>query len=195
MVDGHCRRKPVVLDVDDVHPAIGHDFREAHQRAGRIVQRHLYPRVAVREGEPLADDAREQVDVEIPAADQSDHLPAHPGFPLDERRQGGGARRLAQHPFALQESQNGVGHRIVGNRDHLIHQVLNQGKTKLSVFLDGDAVRNRLNRFRLDDSPRIERAHESRGALRHHADDAHIGFSGFHHCGKSRDEAAAANRD
>ena len=52
-----------------------------------------------------------------------------------------------------------------------------------------------LDRFRLDDSSRIERAHERRSALRHHADDAHVGFSGFHHCGEARYEAAAADGD
>ena len=72
-----------------------------------------------------------------------------------------------------------LAHRIVGDRNHLIHKVLNQGETKFSVSLDGDAVRNRLNRFRLDDSSRIQRTHERRGPFRHHADDAHVGACGF----------------
>jgi hypothetical protein len=186
----------VVLDCVDVGPGVRQQVDQVLEGAGAVLQDGPDPEEPAALDQPPADDVREDVEVDVAAAERGDDcLAVLVGEALLQyRRQRHRAGALDERLRALQQRGHRVSYLGVGDGDHLVDPPFDDLEGQLADLPGGDAVGDGVDGIALDDRPLPEGLGDAGGALGLNADHAGVGPP-LDRGRDARDEAAAADGD
>src|SRR6266403_1641970 len=142
------------------------------------------------------DDAREQGDVDVSAANQHcNFLPHQRHSAVDQSCEGRSARSFGQSFFALEQQQDGIGDFFFFDRDDVVHILLNQRQGAVAGASDSDAIRNsggRLERHGLAFGDGNFHRRQARGL---NSENLYFGIRLFQRAGDAPNQPSATDRD
>jgi hypothetical protein len=187
----------VVEGVDDVDAVGGDEGGEFGEGAGLVEEVDAEADEAAVLDEASLDDAAEEGDVDVAAADEDGGagVVGEAGAALQEGGEGGGSGTFGEGLFAFEEGEDGAGDFVFVDGDDFVDIFLDHGEGDVAGAADGDAVGDGGSGVEGDGvvgGEGVAHGGEARGL---HADDADAGLHFLDGAGDAADEAAAADGD
>ena len=184
----------VVSGLDDVGAMIGEDSGEAVQRAGIVGQVNAQANQASIFHQAALDDAREQGDVDIAAADEDgDSLPLQRQLAVQHGGNSGSSGAFRQGFLALQQQKNRIRDFFLFHGNDVVDVFLHQRERAFSGPAHGNAIGDRLRGVQRNGLALGHRGFHGRNSRRLHSENLNRWIGFFDRAGDSANEPSAAD--
>src|SRR5512135_2630216 len=195
LADGHLAEAAALADLQHIRAEIGDPLRDPRQAAGTVRNHDREsPQAAVLD-EARFDDARNQIHVDIAAAeDQADVLAGEADFLIQQCRQGYGGGAFGDGFFDFEQDQDRLGDFAFAHSDDLVDIFFRRIERSGADPAHGDAVGDGRGRRQLGRRALFQGDFHRRDRFRLDADDSDPGLEGFERQRYASDRTAAAHR-